>query len=309
MLALAYVVLAGIVSFVIGANNSANSVGALYGSEITGYTKAALLSGFFVMLGAVLEGWKMSGAIGGGVVATTLSLTLSLVVLITTLILLFIFTALSMPLSASQIMIGAIVGVAIFSGIFINVTFLVFIAISWFATFISGIALAYVIYLTVYVIADRLHIFALSRFYAVSLYIGAAFIAYTLGANTIGLIASLTGSEYYIYLMAGLSAFAGTILLGKRTVNTVGKKITILDPPRAFAALFAGAVIVEIFTQLHLPVSMTQAVIGGVIGTGFVKGYHEINKTTVKNLALSWIFAPLLSFVMAYIIMDAILLL
>ncbi len=300
----AYIILVALVSFVIGANNSANSVGTLYGSNIATYYKAAVISGLFVMLGVILEGWKMSGAIGGGIVIGSLTVFMSFVILLTTLILLFIFTYISMPLSASQIMVGAVIGVAIFSGILINSSFLSLVVISWLLTFLAGMFFAYLIYHLLFKILKGLRLFSLSKFYTVSLYIGAAFIAYTLGANTIGLIASLI-PNYYVYIIAGIAAFLGTILLGKRTVRTVGKNITYLDPPRAFAALLGGALIVELFTQLHLPVSMTQAVIGGIIGTGFVKGYREINKNTIKNLILSWALAPLVALGVSYLIMGA----
>jgi PiT family inorganic phosphate transporter len=304
MLVLVSIVLVAFVSFIIAANNSANSIGVLYGSNITTYYKAAIISGLFVMIGVVLEGWKMGGAIGGGIIEGEMSLFMSLIVLVTVIILLFLFTFLSMPLSASQLMVGAVIGVAIFSGLFVNVSFLSLILVSWIATFLAGMGIAYLLYHLIARVAKHMRIFSLSKFYTLSLYIGAAFIAYTLGANTIGLLASLV-SNSYIYLIAGISALIGTILFGKRTVRTVGENITSLDPARAFAALFGGAIIVELFTQFHLPVSMTQAVVGGIIGTGFVKGYRDINKRTVKNLALSWVLAPLVSFVVAYILMDA----
>ncbi len=304
MFAWIYIFLAALVSFIIAANNSANSVGALYGSDITSYNKAAIISGTFVMLGVILEGWKMSGAIGGGIIEGELSAFMSIIVLITTLILLFVFTYLSMPLSASQIMVGAVIGVALFYSLVINYPFLSLVVFSWIITFLAGLIFAYIIYHIIVRVAEGMRLFSLSKFYTVSLYFGAAFIAYTLGANTIGLIASLT-ANYYVYVISGISAFFGTLLFGKRTVRTVGKNITYLDPPRAFAALLGGALIVELFTQLHLPVSMTQAVIGGIVGTGFVKGYREINKNTIKNLALSWILAPMLAFGLAYLLMGA----
>ncbi len=304
MFAWIYILLAVLVSFIIAANNSANSVGALYGSNITGYYKAATISGFFVMLGVILEGWKMGGAIGGGIIVGELTTFMSFVVLLTTLILLFLFTFFSMPLSASQIMVGAVIGVAIFSSMVINSYFLSMIVTSWVITFFGGIFFAYVIYKIFSKFATRMRLFSLSKFYTISLYIGAAFIAYTLGANTIGLIASLT-PNYYIYLIAGISAFLGTVLMGRRTVRTVGKNITHLDPPRAFAALIGGAFIVELFTQMHIPVSMTQAVIGGIVGTGFVKGYREINRNTIKNLVLSWALAPVLALALSYLFMGA----
>ena len=301
VLTLIYLILASIVSFVIAANNSADSVGTLYGSQITSYYKAAIFSGIFVLMGTLLEGWKMAGAIGGGLVTNSLSLEMSLMVLLSTAILLFLFTYLSMPLSASQILVGSIIGVAIAYVWKVNLEFVIMVVTSWGITLGAGIGFAYLIYRIMSIFIKKVSMFALSKFYTVSLFTGSAFIAYTLGANTIGLVASLDLSFYSI-LIAGVSGLLGTVFFGRRTVITVGKKITSLDPPRAFSAQLAGALIVEIFTQVHFPASLTQAVIGGVIGTGLIKGYRELNKKTVRELAVSWTLAPILAFLITYIL-------
>ena len=301
MLELVYLFLASIVSFIIAANNSANSVGTLYGSRVTSYHKAAIFSGIFVMLGTFLEGWKMTGAIGGGLIENPLTLEMSLLVLLSTALLLFLFTHLSMPLSASQLLVGSIIGVAAAFAWEVNLEFTTLVVSSWLITFLSALGLAFLIYGVLIWISKKVSLFSLSKFYTVSLFIGSAFIAYTLGANTIGLVASLDLS-YLSISIAGISALLGTVFYGRKTVVTVGKRITMLDPPRAFSAQLAAALIVELFTQLHLPASITQAVIGGIIGTGLIKGYRELNRKTMKNLAASWFIAPLLAFLITYFI-------
>ncbi len=303
MLTLIYFVLATAISFIIAANNSAGSIGTLYGSRITSYYKAAIIAGFFVMLGTFFEGWKMSGTIGGGLLPEPLSMEMSLMVLLATAILLMLFTLFSIPLSASQILVGSILGVAVAFSMELNGEFLALIVFSWAMNLLVSLVLAIVIYTILARLVKRIHIFSLSKFYTLSLFISSAFISYTLGANTIGLIASLDLSAISI-ITTGIAAMIGTILLGRRTVITVGSKITNLDPPRAFSAQIAGAIVVEIFTQFHFPVSITQAIIGGVIGTGLIKGYKELNKKTLKNFALSWGFAPIMAFALTYLLVK-----
>ncbi len=300
MLELIYLILVSLVSFMIAANNSAGSIGVLYGSRVTTYYKAALLSGLFIMAGTLFEGWKMSNAIGGGMIENPLTLQLSLLVLFSTLILLLLFTAIGIPLSASQILVGSVLGVAVYFSIKINGVFVVWVIGAWILNFVISLLLAMLIYSILIIIARKERIFFLSKFYTVSLFISSAFIAYTLGANTIGLIASLNLSIYSL-LAAGISSFLGAMLLGEKTVITVGRKITGLDPPRAFSAQISGSIVVELFTQLHFPVSIMQAIIGGIVGTGLLRGKRELNKKTLKNLAVSWALVPLLSFVITYI--------
>lgn len=253
------------------------------------------------MLGTFLEGWKMAGAIGGGMLESPLTLEMSLMVLVATTILLLAFTFFSIPLSASQILVGSIIGVAVAYAMAVNILFVAWIVFAWIINLVASMALAFGIYVLMARITQKFHVFSLSKFYTISLFVSSGFMAYTLGANTIGLIASLSLSSYSI-LFSGMAAMLGTLLMGKRTVITVGRNITSLNPPRAFSAQLAGAIIVELFTQFHFPVSITQAIIGGIIGTGLVKGYSELNKKTVKNLGLSWLLAPLLSFVLTFLL-------
>ena len=301
MLELLYIVIASAVSFVIAANNSAGSVGTLYGSRITSYYKSAAFAGALVMLGTFLEGWKMAGAIGGGMLESPLTLEMSLMVLVATTILLIVFTFFSIPLSASQILVGSIIGVAAAYAMAVNVFFVAWVVFAWIINLVASMAIAFGIYVLMARITQKFHVFSLSKFYTISLFVSSGFMAYTLGANTIGLIASLSLS-YYSIMFSGIAAMLGTLLMGKRTVITVGRNITSLNPPRAFSAQIAGAIIVEMFTQFHFPVSITQAIIGGIIGTGLVKGYSELNKKTVKNLGLSWLLAPLLSFALTFLL-------
>ncbi len=303
MLEYAYLGLAAILSFIISANNSANSVGTLYGSRITRYTTAALYSGFLMALGTLLEGWKMSGAIGGGIVESPLTLSMALMVLLTTAILMLLFTLLSIPLSSSQIMVGSIIGVSIASGLYVNFSFVSLIGVSWLLTFIFSMGLAYFFYALLYRFAPRMRYLSISRFYTLSLLLGCAFISYTLGANTLGLVASMNPSPISLVLVA-ISSILGVYFMGKRTVRTAGKRIIRLDPPRAFSAQIAGAIVVEIFTQMHFPVSVTQAIIGGIIGTGLIKGYREMNKKLLMELGVSWIAAPVISLLLTLFILK-----
>ncbi len=300
MLEVIYLILVSIVSFLIAANNSAGSVGIIYGSRITPYYTASFMGGLFVMLGTLLEGWKMVGALKGGIIENSLMLYPSLLVLLSTLILLVVFTMGGIPLSASQILLGSTLGVAAYFTLRINYTFVAWVVGAWVLNFILSLLLAILIYYLLIVIARKRRLFILSKFYTISLLVSSAFIAYTLGANTIGLIASLNLSNYSI-LTAGASAFLGTVLWGRKTVITVGRKITALDPARAFSAQISGSIVVEAFTQLHFPVSIMQAIIGGVIGTGILRGKNELNKKTLKNLSVSWAMVPAISFALTYI--------
>jgi phosphate/sulfate permease len=71
-------------------------------------------------------------------------------------------------------------------------------------------------------------------------------------------------------------------------IETIGKKITEITPSRGFAAEFATASTVLIFSKLGLPVSTTHTMVGSVIGVGFARGIATLNLRVIRNIFASW---------------------
>ncbi|MGC8816446.1 MAG: inorganic phosphate transporter, partial [Candidatus Hadarchaeum sp.] len=57
----------------LGANNTANCVGVSVGGGVIGYRRAIAIVIIFVLLGAVLEGWKNMRTVGEGIILPTAS--------------------------------------------------------------------------------------------------------------------------------------------------------------------------------------------------------------------------------------------
>jgi PiT family inorganic phosphate transporter len=88
-------------------------------------------------------------------------------------------------------------------------------------------------------------------------------------------------------------------------METVGKKITFLDPFSVLVVILAQAIILHFFTQMGVPVSSSQAIVGAVIGVGLVKGTGAIKKEVVARIGLSWLInffgAILLAYLLGYL--------
>ncbi len=124
--------------------------------------------------------------------------------------------------------------------------------------------------------------------------------AYSLGANN---VANVTG----IYIETGLlnipqaliigslSICLGAITYSKRVMQTVGEKLVKLDPFSAFVAVLSMSIILNIYAIVGVPVSSSQAIVGGVLGIGFVKGVKTINLKTLTNIVIGWITTPLIA--------------
>lgn len=118
-----------------------------------------------------------------------------------------------------------------------------------------------------------------------------------------------------VMIAAGFDVL-GAVLVGAHVANTIRKglvdPIHFVDFPNLFmlgmlAAVAGSALWVNIATLLHLPVSTTHAIIGGVLGFGLVSvGASAINWTIVGYVVLSWIISPVFGGVISFVIFNII---
>ena len=87
-------------------------------------------------------------------------------------------------------------------------------------------------------------------------------------------------------------------------MTTVGKKITYMDEYSAFIAELSEAITVEIFTQVGVPVSTSQAIVGGVVGVGLVKGARTVNKRTLMEIMIGWVSTPISAGIVSYLLIK-----
>lgn len=108
----------------------------------------------------------------------------------------------------------------------------------------------------------------------------------------------------------------GAVLVGAHVANTIRKGLVdpahFADAPNLFmlgmlAAVAGSALWVNMATFVHLPVSTTHAIIGGVLGFGLVSvGASAINWTVVGYIVLSWIISPVFGGVISFVIFTII---
>lgn len=144
------------------------------------------------------------------------------------------------------------------------------------------------------------------------LYIGGVLafaVAWINGANNAAnAIGSAVGSKALTIRqalwLAAIFDFTGAILFGKYVSMTLLKGIadvSLIESARVIvigmtAALFATALWVVIATILKVPMSISQAIVGGVTGFGIVVvGYTGVNWGKLLEIIASWIYLPFLA--------------
>jgi len=103
-----------------------------------------------------------------------------------------------------------------------------------------------------------------------------------------GQITAKVSAPFWLLIIGGVGIVIGLTTFGYRVLQTMGEKITHLDPPRGFSAEFAGAFTVLFASILGIPISTTHTLVGAISGVGLVKGLKNVNPKIIRNIFLSW---------------------
>jgi PiT family inorganic phosphate transporter len=132
------------------------------------------------------------------------------------------------------------------------------------------------------------------------LIMGAGLLSFAHGANDVAnaigplaAIASLSdgGSmgnaevtiPFWVMFIGAVGISLGLALFGPKLIQTVGDKITRLNPVRAYCVVFSSAATVLVASWLGLPVSSTHIAIGAIFGIGFLREFIEDPRRRKKS--------------------------
>lgn len=82
----------------------------------------------------------------------------------------------------------------------------------------------------------------------------------------------------------------------------MGSRLVRLDPSSALTVVLAEAVTVHAFALAGVPVSTSQALIGAMIGLGFMRGMQTIRFTRLILMLAGWVLTPAAAFIIALIL-------
>jgi PiT family inorganic phosphate transporter len=288
----------------LGANDSANIFGTGVTTGIVRYRTAIWLTAAFAMLGALVEGpkcMKVVGEISRLLPIDAFCCALGAAVTMTAL------TVLAVPASTSQAIIGAVIGAGILTGS-ADFSKLYMVISCWVFTPILGIIAGYVLHRTLGCAFDHT-VKSLTRrslLYSVGIIVAGCYGAYTLGSNN---VANVTGvyvgsgilTPERASLIGGLSIAAGVLTYSKKVMMTIGKGIVPLDPFSALVVVLAEALTLHLFTQVGVPVSSSQAIVGAVVGVGLVGDVQTVSFRMLTRISVGWIMTPISGGILTYV--------
>jgi len=279
----------------LGANDASNAFGSAVSSRMVKFWTAAILASIFVVLGALFEGQAGIDTLQG---LTGLTLKMAIVSSVAAAVTVSFMTLLGLPVSTSQAVVGAILGIG-FLNKQLNVAGLGKVVACWFGTPIGGLLIAIALYRLLAVVYNRSRIdmFESDILLRLALIVAGSYAAYTLGANNVANVTAVFvgAGQLTVFgasLVGGLSIALGILTFSRGVMETIGKKLVRLDPFSALVVVLAEGLTVHFYTLIGVPVSTSQAVIGAVLGVGFVKGINTVSRQTLTNILIGWFLTP-----------------
>jgi len=293
----------------LGANDASNVFGSAVAARMVKFWTAAILASAFVLLGALLEGQAGIETLKG---LTPLNLEQAVVSSVAAAVTVTIMTIFSLPVSTSQAVVGAILGIGLLNQN-INTPGLGKVVACWMGTPVGGMIISIMIYRVLAFFYNRLNInlFQADNLLRLSLIGAGSYGAYALGANNVANVTAVFvgAGELTLFLavlLGGLSIDLGILTFSRRVMETVGRRLVRLDPFSALVVLLAEAITVHIYTIIGVPVSTSQAVIGAVLGVGIIKGISTVERRTLINILFGWFLTPTIAAAIALSIYFAI---
>jgi len=143
----------------------------------------------------------------------------------------------------------------------------------------------------------------------------AAFVAFAHGSNDVSNAAGPYAAMVELYqtgtispegvvpvsviIGCGVGIVLGLFVLGYKTLETVGEKITKLTFAKGYAAQLSGASTILLASTLSLPISTTAILIGGIVGVGLVgeESGAAIDKIVLFKIISGWVLTVLVGLI------------
>ena len=286
------------VAFTNGANANFKGVASLYGSGTTTLRRALIWGTVTTFAGSVAAVFLAQGLLkkfsGRGIVPDSLVASPEFVsaVAMGAALTSFVATRFGFPVSTTHALVGALLGAGL-AGSGADVQFAALGKNFVFPLFFSP-AVAVVLGAVTYVTLRALRLAPDSRTPTLDAmhYLSTGAASFARGLNDTPKMAALLMASPVLgtswgYLAIALMIVVGGLLDADRVAETLGRKVTSMNPGQGFAASLVTAALVTTASLHSLPVSTTHVSVGSLLGIGAATGQAKWRK--VCEILLAWI--------------------
>jgi PiT family inorganic phosphate transporter len=292
-----------ILSFILIALVSGNNLpvcsGSIIGSRIVSRRNGVLITIIGYMLGLILEGDMLRNGVHA---VLPFKSEQSIIIAFTVAIFVFLIAhKMRVPQSLSVNFTSILLGISMAMHLPINWLFLSFIILFWIiAPIISVIAMRPLMHKT-YSLVKKKRIWPTINLIRLLLILFSFFAAFTLGANTLGLLYATMPKGLYSLLAALLGIIFGSLLLSGGELRRIGNEIISLRYINALNSQIISVLLVELAVLLSIPLSNSQTFIASIYGSGLSYKNRILLRSPIKSIAITWIGGALASFAFAYL--------
>src|SRR5437868_3521331 len=299
-----------------GFHDAANSIATVVSTRVLTPAKAVLWAAFFNFVAAFGFGTAVAKTIGSGMVdINTVTFAVIFAGLFGAIVWDLVTWYIGLPTSSSHALIGGYAGAAV-----AKAGMSAIIPSGWTKTLqfiilapLVGMVLGLTLMTLIFWLFRRVPPGRIDRWFRRLQLCSAAMYSLGHGTNdaqkTMGIIAGLLFAAgylktfyipFWVILMAHAAIALGTLTGGWRIVQTMGSKITKLQPIGGFAAETAGAITLFTASSLGVPVSPTHTITGAIVGVGSIHRMSAVRWGVARQIVWAWVLTiPAAAFVAA----------
>ncbi len=251
----------------------------------------------------------MERSLAGGITSSTTQ-TVAIEVLILSFTIMLLLSVLRIPVSLGNILVGAYSGASLAAQIPLNSPQILLILLSWLSVPAFSALITILIYRIVSIVVPNWSLITLDTVNRAAVLGITFYVAFAMGANNLGMVRSVlapfqhAGIEVQAILFS-LAALMGMLLFGRGISGVIGDELLALSPVGVLTAMFGGASVMLLLTQFRIPVSITQAIVGGMVGVSLTRDVRVINRRILGEILASWILVTGFAFVLALALFTA----
>jgi PiT family inorganic phosphate transporter len=296
--------LAYVYAFIGGFTDAANAIATSVGSRVLSPRAAVILAGFFNLLGG-LTGTAVAVTIGKGLVDPSVLSLETVVAALCGAMAWSLFTYfLGIPVSETHGLIGGLVGAAVATaGIdVIQWNGLTKTLAAIIISPITGFSLGFLVLFAIYFFFGHARRGRVMPAFQNLQRLSAAYMAFSHGRNDaqkpMGVLALALALYFglkevtvpiWVVVSCALVAAIGTAYGGWRIIRTLGMKITSLDPVQGFAAEFTAAGVIQVASELGIPISTTHTITSAILGVGTIRRWSAVRWGVTFEIFMSWV--------------------
>ncbi len=292
--------------FINGMHDAANSIATVVSTRVLRPIQAVIWAALFNFVAAFTFGVSVANTVGKGTISTSIvDERLVLAALLGAIVWDMLTWYWGLPSSSSHALVGGLIGAGVVkagwhvvvapglekTGVFIIASPIIGFILATLLTSLLRAVFRNVRPSLANPVFRRLQLLSSA---AVSLGHGTSDAQKTMGIISVLLFSTgHLGSHFYVPLWVVLAAHTaialGTLAGGWRIVQTMGSRLTLLEPYGGFSAEFSAAASIIYSARLGVPVSSTHTIAGAIAGVGSARRASAVRWRLAQSIVWAWI--------------------